>query len=53
MLIDYLHTNTDAFICYHASDMIQTILSDAAFLVLPKAQSLAAAIYRLRWKANK
>ena len=38
MLMDYLHTNPDAVIHYHASDMIFKIVSDAAFLVLPQAK---------------
>ena len=47
MLMDYLHTNPNAAIRYHASDMILKVVSDAAFLVLPKPRSHAAAIYHL------
>ena len=47
MLMDYLHTNPNTFIWYHASDMILKIVSDAAFLVLTQAQILEAAIYHL------
>jgi hypothetical protein len=42
MLLDYLHTHPDATIRYHASDMILSICSDAAYLVLPNARSRAA-----------
>ena len=53
MLMDYLHTNPDAVICYHAINMILKIVSDAAFFVLLQAQSWAVAIYHLGWKDNK
>ena len=53
MLMDYLQTNPDAVIWYHASDMIIKIVSDAAFLVLPQARSQSAAIYDLGWKKNR
>ena len=36
MLMDYLHTNPHAAICYHASDMILKVVSDAAFLIHPR-----------------
>ena len=39
MLMDYAHTYPDAIIRYHASDMQLYIDSDAAYLVLPNAQS--------------
>ena len=52
MLIDYLHTNPNAAIRYHARDMILKFVSDAAFLVLPKYRSRAAAIYHLEWINN-
>jgi hypothetical protein len=45
MLMDYLHTNPDATIRYHASGMVLHIDSDAAYLVLPKARSRAAGHY--------
>ena len=47
--MDYLHTNPNAAIRYHASNMIFKFVSDAALLVLPKSRSRAAAIYHLRW----
>ena len=49
MLMDYLHTNPNAAIRYHASNMIFKFVSDATLLVLPKSRSRAAAIYHLRW----
>ena len=52
MLMDYLHTNPHAAILYHASDMILKVVSDAAFLILPKARSRAADIYPLGWINN-
>ena len=51
--MDYLHTNPNAVIRYHAHDMILKVVSDAAFLVLPKSRSRAAAIYHLGWINNK
>ena len=48
MLMDYLHTNPHAAIPYHASYMILKVVSDSAFLVLPKYRSHASAIYHLR-----
>ena len=50
--MDYLHTNPNADICYHASNMILKVVSDAAFLVLLKSRSHAAAIYHLGWINN-
>ena len=52
MLMDYLHTNPNAAIRYHASDMIIKVESDAAFLVLSKSRSRAASIYHLGWINN-
>ena len=52
MLMDYLHTNPHAAIRYHTSDMILKVVSDATFLILPKAHSRAAAIYHLGWINN-
>ena len=52
MLIDYLHTNPNEAIRYHASDMILKVVSDSAFLVPPKSCSRAAAIYHLIWINN-
>ena len=45
MLLDYLSTHPDATIRYHASDMVLSICSDAAYLVLPNARSRAAGIF--------
>ena len=50
--MDYLHTNPNAAIHYHASDMILKVVSDAAFFVLPKSRSHAAAIYHIGWINN-
>ena len=47
MLLDYLATHPDATIRYHASDMILSICSDAAYLVLPNARSRAAGYFFL------
>ena len=47
MLMDYLHYHPNAILRFHASDMILQIEADAAYLVLPKARSRAAAWYIL------
>ena len=47
MLMDYLHTYPDAVLRFHASDMILTMETDAAYLVLPQARSRAAAWFIL------
>jgi hypothetical protein len=47
MLMDYAHTNPEATIRYHASDMCLHIDSDAAYLVQPKARSRAAGHFYL------
>ena len=47
MLLDYLATHPDATIRYHASDMILSIIADAAYLVLPNARSRCAGVYFL------
>lgn len=44
-LMDYVSTYPNAFIHYHASDMILNIESDAAYLVLPKAKSRLAGFF--------
>ena len=46
-LMDYLATYPNAYIRYHASDMILHIDSDAAYLVLPEAKSRIAGFYQL------
>ena len=53
MLTDYLHTNPNISIRYHSSKMILKVVSDTAFLVLPKSRSRAAAIDHLGWINNK
>ena len=45
--MDYLHTQLDAVVRFHASDMILYIESDTAYLVLPKACSRFARIFYL------
>ena len=52
MLMDYLHTNPNASIRYHAIDTILKVVSDATFLVLPKPRSHAEAIYHFGWINN-
>jgi hypothetical protein len=47
MLLDYLATHPDATIRYNASDMILSVCSDAAYLVLPNARSRAAGLFFL------
>lgn len=47
MLLDYLSTHPDAAIRYYASDMILSVVSDAAYLVLPNARSRAAGLFFL------
>ena len=46
-LMDYVHTYPSAYICFHASDMILNIDSDAAYLVARKARSRVAGYYHL------
>ena len=50
--MDYLHTNPNSAIYYHASDMILKVVSDSDFLVLPKYCSRTSAIYHLGWINN-
>ena len=52
ILMDYLHTNPNAAIRYHTSDMVLKVVYDAAFFVLPKSRSRAADIYHLGWINN-
>ena len=42
MLLDYAHTYPKSVLCYRASNMILTVESDAAYLVLPNAKSRIA-----------
>ena len=46
-LMDYLNTYPEAYIRYHASDMVMHVDSDAAYLVAPKAKSRIAGYYHL------
>ena len=46
-LMDYVATYPDAYIRYHASDMILNVESDAAYLVLPNAKSRIAGFFQL------
>ena len=47
MLMDYLHDHPNGILRYHASDMILVLEADAAYLVLPKVKSRAAAWFIL------
>jgi hypothetical protein len=38
-LLDYLATQEDAALSYHASDMVLAVHSNASYLIKPKAQS--------------
>ena len=40
-LLDYYHTHPDAKVCYHASDMILHIHSDASYNYEAKSRSRA------------
>ncbi len=40
-LFDYLATQEDAVLSYHASDMVSAVHSDVSYLSEPKAQSRA------------
>jgi len=46
-LLDYVATYPNVFLRYHASDMVLTIDSDAAYLVAPKARSRIAGYFQL------
>jgi len=45
--MDYLFTHPKAVICFNASDMILSLVSDAAYLVLPDARIQCATLYTL------
>ena len=51
--MDYTATYPNAFIRYHASDMILNIDSDAAYLVAPQAKSRIAGYYHLAHHPTK
>ena len=46
-LMDYVATYPDAYIRYHASNLILSVDSDASYLVLPKARSRIAGFFQL------
>ena len=46
-LLDYLTSNTNATIWYHASGMILFIHSDASYLLVTKARSIASGVFFL------
>ncbi len=52
-IMDYTATYPNAFIRYHASDMILNIDSDAAYLVAPQAKSRIAGYYHLAHHPTK
>ena len=45
--MDYLYTYLEAYICYHASNMVLYVDSDAAYLVVLKARSQVAGFFHL------
>ena len=47
MLLDYCATHPNGKICFHASQMILHVDTDAAYLVLPKTRSRIAGYYYL------
>ena len=48
-LLDYLASNADAKVRFHASDMIMNIHSDALYLSKSKAQSRACGHFFMGW----
>ena len=46
-IMDYAATYPNVYVRYHASDMVLTIDSDAAYLVLPNARSRIAGYFQL------
>ena len=50
--MDYANTYKNAYVRFHASDMILEADSDAAYLVMPKAKSRYAGYFRLLNKEN-
>ena len=52
MLMDYLHTHSDAKIRYHKSDMQLHIDSDAAYLVASKAKSRVSGYFYISNKTS-
>ena len=47
MLLGYLSTHPNATLCFHASDMVLAVCSDAAYLVLPNGRSRASGYFFL------
>ena len=52
-LMDYLHTYLNAYLRFHASNMVLHVESDAAYLVAPKARSRIAGYFHLSDHPNK
>jgi hypothetical protein len=50
-LLDYLATHPDDTVCFHASDMILNIHSDASYLSESKAHTTSVAIFS--WDRNR
>ena len=48
-LLDYLAGHSEAKVCFHASDMILNINSDASYLSETKARSRTCGHFFLRW----
>lgn len=53
MLVDYMHTNPYGHMCYVTGKIQLMIVSDAAYLVLPNAQSQEAGHFMLEARPNK
>ena len=51
--MDYVATYPNTYVRYHASDMILTIDSDAAYLVVPKARSRVAGYFQMNNTPSK
>ena len=48
-MLDYCATHPNAKICFHASDMVLNIHSDASYLNAPEARSHISDHYFLGW----
>ena len=46
-LMDYLKTNSKAYLCFYASHMVLRVDSDAAYLVMPKVKSRVTGYFYL------
>ena len=51
-LLDYAATHPLAIVCFHASDMVLHIDSDAAYLVLPGTKSRISGYFQLANSTN-